>query len=75
MATVADFRLYYPLKTNSADGQALTQKTSDGGGTVRTIISAGLTQADDFWNGAVGFFDAATATAALRNQFFHVKDF
>jgi hypothetical protein len=75
MATVANFRLYYPLKTNSADGQALTQQTSDGGGTVRTIISSGLTQADNYWNGAVGFFDAATATAALRNRFFHVKDF
>ena len=73
--TTDKLRAYYPSKYLSADGGTLTQRIADAGCTARTIVDAGLTEADDYWNGAVGWFDGSTTTAALRAQFFHVKDF
>jgi len=73
--TADKLRTYFASKYLVADGGALTQYTCDSGCTVTTIRDAALTQANDYWNGAIGWFDGATATAALRGIFFHVEDF
>ena len=73
--TADKLRVYYPSKHVPADNDPLEQFVADAGGTTTSIIDAALTQADDYWNGAVGFFDEAAPTAALRGIFFHVKDF
>ncbi|MFZ5980958.1 MAG: hypothetical protein ACOYVF_10045, partial [Candidatus Zixiibacteriota bacterium] len=49
--------------------------TADAGGTTRTIVDSALTEVDDYWNGAIGWFEGDTTTAALRGIFFHVQDF
>lgn len=68
-------RFFFPSKYLGSDGATLTQQTADAGGTVQSIVDAALTEADDYWNGAVGWFDSNTTTVALRGVFFHVKDF
>ncbi len=73
--TADKLRVYYPSTHVAADNGPLEQFTADAGGTTTVIISAALTQTDDYWNGAVGFFDEASPTVELRGQFFHVKDF
>ncbi len=73
--TTDKLRAYYPSKYLAADGGTLTQFTADAGGSANTIVDAALTEADDYWNGAVGWFNGNTTTVALRGQFFHVKDF
>jgi hypothetical protein len=73
--TADKLRIYYPSKYLTADNQAITQQTADAGGSVTTIVDAALTQANDYWNGAVGWFDGATTTVALQGIFFHVTDF
>jgi hypothetical protein len=73
--TADKLRVFFPSKYLAADGGALPQRTADAGGTLSTIVDAALTEADDYWNGAVGWFDGNTPTVALQGQFFHVKDF
>lgn len=68
-------RGYFASKYLASDGGTITQQTADAGGSATTIVDAALTQADDYWNGAVGWFDGATTTTALQGQFFHVRDF
>lgn len=68
-------REYYSKIDGSADGQALTEYTADAGGGVKAIVDSALTEADDYWNGAFGWFDIDTTTTALQGQFFHVLDF
>ena len=68
-------RFYFPLKTLGSDGAALTEVTSTAAGTTKTVIASSLTQADAFWEGAIGWFDNDTTTTALRGIFFHVKSF
>jgi len=68
-------RVYFPSKYLGADGATLTEQTADAGGTVSTIVDSALTQADDYWNGALDFFEGDTTTSALRGIFFHVMDF
>jgi len=77
MATPTSDKLsfWYASKYLSSDGDTLTQQTADAGGSVTTIVDAALTEADDYWNGAVVYFDKATSTAALQGIFAHVKDF
>jgi len=72
--TADKLRYYFASKYLVADGGTITEQTADSG-TATTIVDAALTQADDYWNGAVGRFEGDTTTAALRGQFFHVKDF
>lgn len=59
----------------ASDGGTITQRTSTSTGTTTTLIATGLTEADDFWNGAMGWFDPATSTSALQGKFFHIRDF
>ena len=73
--TADKLRVYFPSLYLSADGQALPQYTADAGGTLSTLVDAALTQADDYWNGAIGWFEGNTLTPDLQGQFFHVKDF
>jgi len=68
-------KFYFASKYLASDGGTVTQQTADAGCTIRTIVDSALTEADDYWNGAVGWFDAATTTAALQGIFFHVRDF
>ncbi|MCL2645582.1 MAG: hypothetical protein FWD61_01090 [Phycisphaerales bacterium] len=69
-------RVYYPAKNLTSDGAALplwtTTAGSEGGG-LTSIIASALSQADDYWAGAIGWFEGNTTTAALQGQFFHVK--
>jgi len=73
--TADKLRIYFASKYLSADDDAITQQTADAGGSVSTIVDAALTQANDYWNGAVGWFDGDTTTVALQGVFFHVRDF
>ncbi|MCK9570006.1 hypothetical protein M0R72_13770 [Candidatus Pacearchaeota archaeon] len=73
--TADELIVYFASKYLSSAGDAITEQTADAGGTVKTIVDAALTQAADYWNGATGWFEGDTTTAALRNQPFHVRDF
>ena len=73
--TADKLRIYFPSKYLSVDDDPLTEYVADAGGSVRTIVDAALVQAADYWNGAVGFFEGDTTTAALQGEFFHVRDF
>jgi len=72
--TADKLRIYFPSKHLAADGDALPQYTADGG-TLETITDAALTQADGYWNGALGWFEGDTLTPELCGQFFHVRSF
>lgn len=66
---------FYPLKINTADGQASQLLTAESGSDNKNLISSLLAQANDFWNGAIGRFESNTDTVALRGIYFHIKDF
>lgn len=72
--TADKLKIYFPSKNLTADGQTLPILTVDSG-TVSTIVDAALTQADGYWEGAIGWFLGNTTTVALRGQFFHVRSF
>lgn len=73
--TADKLKAYYPGKALAADDDPLTVGAATSAGTVTTIIDTSLTQADDYWNGAIGYWLESSPTAALRNTLFHVKDF
>jgi hypothetical protein len=64
--------MYYPGKYLTADNDTLTVQTATGG-TALTIVDTSLGDADNYWDGAVGFFEPNTTTAALRGKYFHVR--
>ena len=66
---------YYALKTLTADGQASPVRTTDAGSDADALVNAAFTEADDFWNGAIGRFEDDTETVILRGVYFHVRDF
>jgi hypothetical protein len=80
MSKISDLVFRYLHRGLASSGDTPTQYTADSGGTVRTVVDAALTEADDYWNGAilrwdggpnaglyssVGDFDAATDTLTL----------
>lgn len=67
-------KMYYALKSIGSDGAASPELTVDSG-TDQSIVDATLTQADDYWNGALLIFESDTTTSGLRNVVAHVKDF
>lgn len=69
--TSEKLEFFYPLKTLTGDGQSPTVHNEDVGGDDQNLVSSTLTQADDFWNGAIGKW----VTGALAGEYFHVKDF
>ena len=73
--TADKLRLYYGSKDAGSDGGAIASFSADAGCDVDALVDAGLTQAADYWNGAVGWFDGDTSTVALQEHFFHVEDF
>ncbi len=74
MADVNELKMFYPSKSLVSDGGALTEFVADGG-TKSTIVDTALTEADDFWNGAMLLFSGDTPTVALRGHTAHIKDF
>jgi len=72
MATSADLKFYYGGA--ASDGAAFTEYTVDSA-TANTITDAALTQADDYWKGAILRFEDDTTTAALRGLEYPVTDF
>jgi hypothetical protein len=64
--------LYYPSKDLSVAGAALPDRIVSSNSTSTTIVTDFLSEASDYWNGAIGFFCGNT-TAVLRGQTFHVK--
>jgi hypothetical protein len=71
--TVDELIRYFASKYLASNGDAITQQTADSGCTAKTIVDAALTEADGYWDGAQGWFDGDTVTAALRGQPFHVR--
>lgn len=69
-----DMKIYYPGKELSSDGQAKTIYVADSG-TLGTIVDAALTQAENYWLGAIVIFEGDTPTVALRGQTTHVIGF
>ena len=63
--------LYYPSKELATPGDALPDRVV-GSGSTQLAITTSLTQATDYWNGAVGFF-GGSSTSALRGVTFHVR--
>ncbi len=70
--TIDKLRIYYPSKYLTADGDDLTQFAVDSADK-RNIVCSALTQADDYFAGALGWFDGNTITPELRGIFFHIK--
>ena len=72
--TADKLKTYFPNRYIAADGNALTQYTVDSAA-ARTITDAALMQSDDYWAGAIGWFDGDTLTPQLQGCFFHVRSF
>jgi len=72
--TADKLKTYFPSRYIAADGNALTQYSVDSAA-ARTITDAALTESDDYWAGAIGWFDGDTLTLQLKGCFFHVRSF
>ena len=75
MASAADLEIYYASKYLVADDGTLTEQTADAGGSTTTIVDSALTEADDYWKGAILRWESDTTTVALRSTYAHVIDF
>ncbi len=64
--------LFYPSKELAAPNAAAPDRVVGPGSSMLSIITSSLTEATDFWNGAVGFF-CGQSTASLRGIPFHVR--
>ena len=65
--------IFYTSKDLATSETDLPNRIVGSGSTVFTINVPALTQANDYWNGAVGVFVGTSTTAALRGFFFHVR--
>lgn len=72
--TADKLRIYFPSKHLAADGNALPSFTADGGA-LNSIQDTALSQADGYWDGALGWFAGDSLTPELQGQFFHVRSF
>lgn len=72
--TADKLKTYFPSRYIAADGNTLTQYSVDSAA-ARTITDAALTESDDYWAGAIGWFDGDTLTPQLQGCFFHVRSF
>lgn len=70
MSQAADLRFHYSGKDLGSDGATPTTQTADSG-TVSTVVDAALTEANDYWNGAV----IEWLTGANAGLFSTVEDF
>ena len=58
--TADKLRIFFPSKYLGADGDPLPQYTADAGGDELTIADAALSEANGYWDGAIGWFDGNT---------------
>ncbi len=66
--------IYYTSKDLASSGATIPDRTVGNDSSVLSLTVPTLTNATDFWNGAIGFFvGTSTATAALRGHLFHVR--
>jgi hypothetical protein len=65
--------IFYTSKDLAADGAAIPNRIAGSDSSVLSINVPAMTDATDFWNGAIGVFIGAGTTAALRGFFFHVR--
>jgi hypothetical protein len=68
-----EFKLYFASKDIENDGDPLPARTVTAAGDAKTFTASALAQAAGYWNGAIGWFAANTATTALRGRFFQVR--
>ncbi|MDR1493995.1 MAG: hypothetical protein LBT05_14935 [Planctomycetaceae bacterium] len=64
--------LYYPSKDLTTSGVNAPDRIVGNGSSLLNIVVDSMTDATDFWNGAVGFF-CGQSTATLRGIPFHVR--
>ncbi len=64
--------LFYPSKELASPNAASPDRVVGPGSSMLNIVTTSLTEATDFWNGAVGFF-CGQSTASLRGIPFHVR--
>ena len=64
--------LFYPSKELATPNANLPDRVVGPGSSMLNIVTTSLTEATDFWNGAVGFF-CGQSTASLRGLPFHVR--
>lgn len=72
MVSAADLEFLYGGA--ASNGGSITEQTADSG-TANTLTDSALTEADDYWNGAILRFEDDTTTSALQGQHYHVTDF
>lgn len=70
-----EVKSYFPARVSTADNQALTAFVATAGLGTKLITDNVNTQADGFFDGALGFFLESTSTSALKGIFFHVKSY
>jgi len=72
--TPDQLRIYLTSKKLVADGGTITPVLTTSVSGPTQITSTALSDASDWWNGAIGYFINGTPTVALRGVWFHVKD-
>ena len=72
--TAEKLKIYFPGKYLTTDGDNLNPFTANSGDK-REIVCNALTQADGYFDGALGWFDGDTLTPELGGIFFHVREF
>ncbi|MGL6195835.1 MAG: hypothetical protein ACRC2T_13545, partial [Thermoguttaceae bacterium] len=65
--------LYYASRDLSAPEATPPDRFAGSDSSLLVINVPGLTQPDNFWNGATGFFSGGSTTASLRGVTFHVR--
>lgn len=58
----------------ASNGGSITEQVADSA-TANTLTDSALTEADDYWNGAILRFEDDTLTSALQGLHYHVTDF
>jgi len=72
--TAEKLKVCYASKQVAADSDPLPTYTADAACTRTVIKDAALVEANDYWNGAVGYC-TGNVTAGLAGEVFHVQDF
>ena len=65
--------IYYTSKDLATDGAAIPDRVVGSDSSVLSLSVTALTEATDYWNGAIGVFVGTGTTAALRGFLFHVR--
>ena len=66
--------VYYTSKDLATDGATIPDRAIGTDSSVLSLSAPALTEATDYWNGAIGFFvGTGTVTAALRGMTFHIR--